>query len=477
VTDYVLDGRYQLDYRIASGGMGEVWAGTDTMLGRPVAVKLLSTQHAGDEQFRARFRAEARYAASLSHPGITRVFNYGENSPLGGPYLVMELVNGEPLSQILERVGRLSAYNTMDVVAQAARALDVAHNAGIVHRDIKPGNLLIMGDGTTKITDFGIAKARESGDPHLTATGIVMGTAMYVSPEQATGAPVTGASDIYSLGVVAYECLAGEPPFVAEQPLAIAIMHKHDPVPPLPSDVPRPVSELVMAMLAKTPEGRPETALHVADRAEVIMSALRRGSGGMNITMTSDLPQVPDYPTSAVPYEEEPFTAERSTVSPFTRRRIIAGGAGVAVCGVAAVVVALLLGSGNAPPAVIGRTGGPSGSVSQAVDPATASMGGTAASVPATSTNVRTVSSSTATTSVKPSASSSATASPTASATRTPPATTTPTPTNTATATTPPPTTTPPTTTPPTTPTPTPTTPPATVPAATGAGIAGMGTS
>ena len=211
MTDYVLDGRYQLDYRIASGGMGEVWAGTDIVLGRPVAVKLLSTQHAGDEQFRARFRAEARYAASLSHPGITRVFNYGENSPLGGPYLVMELVNGEPLSQILERVGRLSAYNTMDVVAQAARALDVAHNAGIVHRDIKPGNLLIMGDGTTKITDFGIAKARESGDPQLTATGIVMGTAMYVSPEQATGAVVTGASDIYSLGVVAYECLAGEP--------------------------------------------------------------------------------------------------------------------------------------------------------------------------------------------------------------------------------------------------------------------------
>ncbi len=256
VTDYVLDGRYQLDYRIASGGMGEVWAGTDITLNRPVAIKMLSTQHAGDEQFRARFRAEARYAASLSHPNITRVFNYGENSPLGGPYLIMELVNGEPLSAILERVGRLSAYNTMDVVAQAARALDVAHQAGIVHRDIKPGNLLIMGDGTTKITDFGIAKAREWGDPQLTATGIVMGTAMYVSPEQATGALVTGSSDIYSLGVVAYECLAGEPPFVAEQPLAIAIMHKHDPVPPLPSDVPRQVSDLVMAMLAKTP-GRP----------------------------------------------------------------------------------------------------------------------------------------------------------------------------------------------------------------------------
>src|SRR5258708_35864711 len=156
VTDYILDGRYQPDYRIAAGGMGEVWAGPDIVLGRPVAVKLLSTQHAGDEQFRARFRAEARYAASLSHPGITRVYNYGENSPLGGPYLIMELVNGEPLSAILERVGRLSAYNTMDVVAPAARALDVAHQAGIVHPDIQPGNPAIRGDGTTHITDLGI---------------------------------------------------------------------------------------------------------------------------------------------------------------------------------------------------------------------------------------------------------------------------------------------------------------------------------
>jgi len=462
VTDYVLDGRYQLDYRIASGGMGEVWAGTDVVLGRPVAVKLLSTQHAGDEQFRARFRAEARYAASLSHPGITRVYNYGENSPLGGPYLVMELVNGEPLSQILERVGRLSAYNTMDVVAQAARALDVAHNAGIVHRDIKPGNLLIMGDGTTKITDFGIAKARESGDPQLTATGIVMGTAMYVSPEQATGAVVTGASDIYSLGVVAYECLAGEPPFVAEQPLAIAIMHKHDPVPPLPSDVPRPVSDLVMSMLAKTPEGRPDTALHVADRAEVIMSALRRGSGAMNITMTSDLPQVPDYPiTSAAAYDEEPSSTQRSLASPFTRRRVIAGGAGVAVCGVTAAVLALLL-SGGGTPALTGSTGGPSGSVSQAVPPATATVGPTAGTSPATSTNVGTVPTSAGR--------------PTRSATTSPATTTTPTkaPTKTATPTTTPSSSTPTTpTSTPTTPTVTPTTPtdtPTTIPPPPGGG-------
>ena len=189
MSGYVLDGRYRLIERIASGGMGEVWRGVDQILGRPVAVKLLSAAHASDEQFRARFRAEARFAAALSHPGIARVFDYGEASPLGGAYLVMELVNGEPLSAILERVGRLAPEVTLDIVGQAAHALDAAHQAGIVHRDIKPGNLLIMADGTTKITDFGIAKAREAQAAQLTATGIVMGTALYVSPSRRPALP------------------------------------------------------------------------------------------------------------------------------------------------------------------------------------------------------------------------------------------------------------------------------------------------
>ena len=302
MTEYVLDDRYALIERIATGGMGEVWRGADQILGRPVAIKMLAAVHAGDEQFRARFRAEARYAAALSHPGITRVFDYGEHSPLGGPYLVMELVDGQPLSEILERYGRLYPYVVLDIVSQAARALDAAHQAGIVHRDIKPGNLLIMADGTTKITDFGIAKANAAQAVNLTATGIVMGTALYVSPEQATGSPLTGASDVYSLGVVAYECLTGEPPFVADQPLAIAIMHKHDPVPPLPPDVPRPVADLVLSMLAKTPEERPESARHVADRADVIRDA--RVRSGVDGPSTADLPVVPNFPTAAETFYE-----------------------------------------------------------------------------------------------------------------------------------------------------------------------------
>ena len=148
-----------------------------------------------------------------------------------------------------------------------------------MHRDIKPGNLLLAAGGTTKITDFGIATAvRAAQASHLTETGMVMGTAMYVSPEQATGAPVTASSDIYSLGVVAYECLAGRPPFTASEPLAIAFAHKHDPVPPLPPDVPRPVADLVYDMLAKTPDGRPASMRVVADRAEMLRDALAMGA-------------------------------------------------------------------------------------------------------------------------------------------------------------------------------------------------------
>jgi eukaryotic-like serine/threonine-protein kinase len=278
MTGYLLAGRYRLTDRIAAGGMGEVWRGEDELLNRAVAVKLLPTGRAGDEAFLARFRAEARYAASLSHAGIARVYDYGESAEFGGAYLIMELVKGEPLSAILARAGRLSPDATLDIIGQAARALDAAHQAGIVHRDIKPGNLLVAAGGTTKITDFGIATAmRAAQASHLTETGMVMGTAMYVSPEQATGAPVDASSDIYSLGVVAYECLAGHVPFTATDPLAIAYAHKHAPVPPLPPDVPPPVADLVYDMLAKTPAERPANARMVADRAEMLRDALAFG--------------------------------------------------------------------------------------------------------------------------------------------------------------------------------------------------------
>src|SRR6266536_1224765 len=278
----LLSGRYRLEQRIAAGGMGEVWRATDEVLGRQVAVKLLRHAYVGDEALASRFRAEARYAAALSHPGIAQVFDYGEQHTPGdggsagsGAYLVMELVPGEPLSAILARVGRLSTGVTLDIVAQAANALQAAHVAGIVHRDIKPGNLLVTSDGRVKITDFGIARAAQAAQAgHLTQTGMVMGTAQYVSPEQASGLRVTHASDIYSLGVVAYECLAGKPPFAADALIAVALAHVRDAPPPLPQDVPTPVSEMVMRMLAKRPEDRPASARAVADRASALRDTL-----------------------------------------------------------------------------------------------------------------------------------------------------------------------------------------------------------
>ena len=361
MSDYLLAGRYRLTDRIAAGGMGEVWRGEDDLLTRSVAVKLLPTGRAGDEAFLARFRAEARYAASLSHPGIARVYDYGESAEFGGAFLVMELVNGEPLSAILARAGRLSPDATLDIVSQAARALDAAHQAGIVHRDIKPGNLLVAAGGTTKITDFGIATAVAAAQAaHLTETGMVMGTAMYVSPEQATGAKVTEASDIYSLGVVAYECLAGHPPFTASEPLAIAFAHKHEPVPALPPDVPQPVSDLVYHMLAKTPAERPASVQVVADRADMLRDALamrESAAPGYPGATRSDLPAAAtgvlsgaDGPGTVPPRGHGgPRALRRSR-----RRQLIAAGSTAVLCAAAAAAGLYLTGhlsgqgSGNA---------------------------------------------------------------------------------------------------------------------------------
>jgi eukaryotic-like serine/threonine-protein kinase len=355
VTDYLLAGRYRLTDRIAAGGMGEVWRGEDVLLNRAVAVKLLPTGRAGDEPFLARFRAEARYAASLSHPGIARVYDYGESAETGGAYLVMELVRGEPLSAILARAGRLSPDATLDIVGQAAKALDAAHQAGIVHRDIKPGNLLVAAGGTTKITDFGIATAVAAAQAaHLTETGMVMGTAMYVSPEQATGAPVDSSSDIYSLGVVAYECLSGHVPFTASEPLAIAYAHKHAPVPALPPDVPPMVADLVYDMLAKTPPARPASARAVADRAEVLREALAMGetrqAGNVAGATRADVPasraDVPatraDMPAARTGWPGLPGATGRDPALPGPRqdgdrRRWVTAGLTAVLCALAAL--------------------------------------------------------------------------------------------------------------------------------------------
>jgi beta-lactam-binding protein with PASTA domain len=272
-ADGLLAGRYRLDERIAVGGMGEVWRGEDTVLGRTVAVKCLKPEYVHDPEFRERFRAEARHAAGLSHPGIASVYDYGEQvEPDVAAWLVMELVDGEPLSALLHRGGRLAPARTLDIVGQVASALEAAHVAGVVHRDVKPGNLLVRPDGVVKVTDFGIARATDAVP--LTRTGTVVGTAYYLSPEQASGGPVTPASDVYSLGVVAYECLAGVRPFPGDNPLAVATAHLRSAPPPLPADVPAGVRELVLRAMDKDPARRPAGAAALGRDALALRAGL-----------------------------------------------------------------------------------------------------------------------------------------------------------------------------------------------------------
>jgi len=265
----VFGSRYELVSRIAIGGMGEVWKATDTVIGRTVAIKILKEEYLGDPGFRERFRAEARHAALVNHEGIANVFDYGEED--GSAYLVMELVPGEALSTILEREKILPATRVLHIVAQTASALHAAHQAGLVHRDIKPGNLLITPDGAVKITDFGIARLADQVP--LTATGQVMGTVQYLAPEQAGGKPASPATDLYSLGIVAYEALAGKRPFRGESQVAIAMAQIKEAPPELPVSISEPVRTLVMACMSKKPEGRPASAHDLAQAA----LALARG--------------------------------------------------------------------------------------------------------------------------------------------------------------------------------------------------------
>ncbi|HEU4911918.1 MAG TPA: serine/threonine-protein kinase [Actinomycetes bacterium] len=277
IADQVLGGRYRLTSRIAGGGMGEVWKARDEVLGREVAVKILRREYADDPTFLERFRAEARHTAALSHPNIAAVYDFGEGG--GGeeqdsPFLVMEHVRGEPLSAIVAREGSLRPDRTLELVGQAALGLQAAHDAGVIHRDVKPGNILVTADDEVRITDFGISRATDSVP--LTQTGTIMGTAFYISPEQASGGSVTPASDIYSLGIVAYECLTGRRPFNGDTPVSVALAQVREEPPALPPELPEPVRALVMRMLAKDPADRPGSAGQLGREALTLAPALAR---------------------------------------------------------------------------------------------------------------------------------------------------------------------------------------------------------
>jgi serine/threonine protein kinase len=266
----VLGDRYEQLDQIGAGGYSEVWRGTDLVLARPVAIKLLHLGYAQHAEALTRFRAEAQHAGGLSHENIARVYDYGEAVPPHLPFLVMELVDGPSLAGALAS-GPLDPARTLDIVAQTASGLHAAHLAGLVHRDIKPGNLLLSPGGVVKITDFGIAHAVDSAP--VTSTGQLVGTPGYLAPERAMGASAMPASDLYALGIVAYECLAGTPPFTGP-PLAVALAHRERPMPPLPASVPADVAAFVLELTAKDPAARPRSAGEVAQRASQLASGL-----------------------------------------------------------------------------------------------------------------------------------------------------------------------------------------------------------
>ena len=232
-TPRIFSERYELNHLIARGGMAEVYRAHDRLLDRPVALKVLFPELSVDRSFVERFRREAQAAANLSHPNIVPVFDWGEDT--GTYFIVMEFIDGRPLSSILKTAGPLSAERTADIGAHVAAALGYAHKHGVIHRDVKPGNVLITDEGQVKVTDFGIARAINT-EESLTQTGAVMGTATYFSPEQAEGIGVDARSDIYSLGVVLYEMVTGRPPFLGDTPVAVASKHVRD-HPPAPREL------------------------------------------------------------------------------------------------------------------------------------------------------------------------------------------------------------------------------------------------
>ena len=302
---FLLGDRYRLESRIASGGMADVWAGNDEVLKRTVAIKIMRPDSKHEQLFALRFRDEAVHSAGLNHNNIATVFDYGEDDGLA--YLVMELVAGEPLSAILRERAPLPAAEVRSIMGQAALALAVAHEARVIHRDVKPANILVRPDGVVKLTDFGIARALDASGH--TQHGEMLGTPNYISPEQAMGQPATGSSDLYALGVVGHEMLSGSRPFDRGTPIATALSHVNESPPPLPDDVPDDLEQVIQDCLQKNPADRPPNAAAVA---------IRLGLGdqevaGLALGLAQALGGVPEeaLDPDQVPTQGMPFPADR----------------------------------------------------------------------------------------------------------------------------------------------------------------------
>ncbi|MEU5157684.1 serine/threonine-protein kinase [Glycomyces sp. NPDC021274] len=333
----LLGSRYLLQQRIGAGGMGEVWRAEDTMLRRTVAVKVLHAALSDDERFGHRFVEEARTVAALHAPGVVDVFDVRAERDEHGEavtYLVMQFLEGLSLHMVIERHAPMPAYRVLPLLAQIADALEAAHRAGIVHRDVKPANIIVDAKGAPTVLDFGIALRRDQAA--LTATGTVLGTVGYASPEQLRGEALTAASDLYSLGVIAHECLSGARPFARDSPAAVITGHLHEAPPPLPVSVPAAVAELVDWALAKDPEDRPASAAMFAQECRVAVAQAKPAAPPEPDRTTVDLlvPSSPPRPPAPMP---APAAAPPPPPGPQKRR-----GRGV-LTALAAVVVAAAL--------------------------------------------------------------------------------------------------------------------------------------
>jgi len=292
-----LGSRYVLQERIAAGGMSDVWRGLDTVLQRDVAVKVMRADPDNEQIFAQRFRDEALHSAALMHTNITTVFDYGEDDHL--TFLVMELVPGLPLSAIIREQGPIEPDSVRSIIGQAALALGVAHEARVVHRDVKPANILVRPDGVVKLTDFGIARAIDAIGH--TRVGEMLGTPNYISPEQALGEQATGASDLYALGVVAHEMLNGERPFDRGTPIATAMSHVNEPPPPLGDSVPIELRAVVEALLEKQPGDRPANARAVAQMLGIADNELSGLAEGLATAVSGEFVDDTRTPVTELP--------------------------------------------------------------------------------------------------------------------------------------------------------------------------------